>query len=158
MSEHNTYTSPLSGRYASPQMQEIWSNHRKFSTWRRLWLALAESEQALGLDISDTQVEELRNHLDDIDYDAAAKHGTHCEQTCTSHHTTRWIRGWIQVASDTWLYTLSARSTNYCWQASNTLGTGTCHCTWRFRISFSNAPIPWRSRRNWHASIIPWPL
>ncbi len=88
MSEHNTYTSPLSGRYASPQMQEIWSNHRKFSTWRRLWLALAESEQALGLDISDTQVEELRNHLDDIDYDAAAKYEKELRHDVMAHvHT-----------------------------------------------------------------------
>ena len=88
MSEHNTYTSPLSGRYASPQMQEIWSNHRKFSTWRRLWLALAESEQALGLDISETQVEELRNHLDDIDYDAAAKYEKELRHDVMAHvHT-----------------------------------------------------------------------
>jgi len=72
MDEHTGYQSPLSGRYASPQMQEIWSQQRKISTWRRLWLALAESEQELGLDISDEQVAELRDHLDDIDFEAAA--------------------------------------------------------------------------------------
>ena len=55
MTDPNTYTSPLSGRYASKHMQEIWSDQRKFSTWRRLWLALAESEQTLGLDITDEQ-------------------------------------------------------------------------------------------------------
>lgn len=72
MDEHTGYQSPLSGRYASPQMQEIWSQQRKISTWRRLWLALAESEQELGLDITDEQVAELRDHLDDIDFEAAA--------------------------------------------------------------------------------------
>ena len=72
MDEHTGYQSPLSGRYASPQMQEIWSQQRKIGTWRRLWLALAESEQELGLDITDEQVAELRDHLDDIDFEAAA--------------------------------------------------------------------------------------
>jgi len=72
MDEHTGYQSPLSGRYASPQMQEIWSQQRKIGTWRRLWLALAESEQELGLDITNEQVAELRDHLDDIDFEAAA--------------------------------------------------------------------------------------
>jgi adenylosuccinate lyase len=71
MSTHERYKSPLEGRYASPQMQTIWSDQRKFSTWRRLWLVLAEAQQALGLDITDAQLDELRTHLDDIDYDAA---------------------------------------------------------------------------------------
>jgi len=53
-------------------MQAVWSPRKRFGTWRRLWLALAEAEQELGLDISDQQVAELRAHLDDIDYDAAA--------------------------------------------------------------------------------------
>ena len=72
MDEHAGYHSPLSGRYASPQMQEIWSSRRKIGTWRRLWLALAESQQELGLDISDAQIQELREHLDDIDFEVAA--------------------------------------------------------------------------------------
>jgi len=55
-------------------MQEIWSPKRKFGTWRRLWLALAEAEQQLGLTITDAQIAELREHLDDIDFDAAAEY------------------------------------------------------------------------------------
>lgn len=74
MSERNTYESPLASRNASPQMQAIWSPQRKFSTWRRLWLALAESEKELGLDIPDAALAELREHLDDIDFDTAAKY------------------------------------------------------------------------------------
>ncbi|MFA7238411.1 MAG: adenylosuccinate lyase [Phycisphaeraceae bacterium] len=68
---HDRYESPLASRNASPAMQQIWSPQRKFSTWRRLWLALAESEQQLGLNITDVQLAELRAHLDDIDFDKA---------------------------------------------------------------------------------------
>ncbi|MEM1027508.1 MAG: adenylosuccinate lyase [Planctomycetota bacterium] len=71
-SPHETYVSPLASRNASPQMQAIWSPQQKFSTWRRLWLALAEAEQQLGIDITDPQLSELREHLDDIDFDAAS--------------------------------------------------------------------------------------
>ena len=66
------YENPLCKRYAGREMQEIFSDDRKFSTWRRLWLALAESEQQLGLDITDEQLDEMRAHLYDIDYAAAA--------------------------------------------------------------------------------------
>jgi adenylosuccinate lyase len=72
MTNDQTYQSPLASRNASPAMQRIWSPSFKFTTWRRLWLALAESEQALGLSITDEQLDEMRAHLDDIDYDAAA--------------------------------------------------------------------------------------
>jgi adenylosuccinate lyase len=71
---HAGYVSPLEGRYASPEMREIFSDQRKFSTWRRLWLALAESQQALGLDISDQQLSQMREHLDDIDFAAAGEY------------------------------------------------------------------------------------
>ena len=66
------YRSPLETRYASEPMQALWSDRRRFTTWRRLWLALAESQQALGLDITDEQLEAIRSHLDDIDHEAAA--------------------------------------------------------------------------------------
>ena len=66
------YENPLCKRYAGREMQEIFSDDRKFSTWRRLWLALAESEQQLGLDITDEQLDEMRAHLYDIDYATAA--------------------------------------------------------------------------------------
>ena len=70
---HEIYENPLCRRYASREMQEIFSDDRKFSTWRRLWLALAESEQALGLAITDEQLAEMRAHLTDIDYAVAAQ-------------------------------------------------------------------------------------
>ncbi len=66
------YQSPLATRNASPEMQAIWSPRRKFTTWRRLWLALAEAQQQLGLDITDAQIADLRAHLDDIDFKKAA--------------------------------------------------------------------------------------
>ena len=70
---HEIYENPLCRRYAGREMQEIFSDDRKFSTWRRLWLALAESEKELGLDISDEQLDEMRAHISDIDYAAAAQ-------------------------------------------------------------------------------------
>ncbi|NJP39989.1 adenylosuccinate lyase [Oscillospiraceae bacterium HV4-5-C5C] len=65
------YESPLNGRYASTAMQKIFSPDRKFSTWRKLWVALAESEQELGLAITDEQIAELKTHIEDINYDRA---------------------------------------------------------------------------------------
>ena len=69
----STYENPLCKRYASRQMQEIFSDDKKFSTWRKLWIALAESEKELGLDITEEQLEEMREHCFDIDYKAAAE-------------------------------------------------------------------------------------
>ncbi len=71
---HETYENPLCSRYASGEMKRIFSDDRKFSTWRRLWLLLAESEKSLGVPITDAQLDEMRAHLDDIDYDAAARY------------------------------------------------------------------------------------
>jgi adenylosuccinate lyase len=68
------YRSPLETRYASPEMRAIWSAQRKFSTWRRFWLALAESQKALGLKITAEQIDELRAHLDDVDEAAADRY------------------------------------------------------------------------------------
>ena len=61
------YVNPLCSRYAGQRMQEIFSNDRKFVTWRRLWLALAEAEQELGIPITDLQLQEMRDHLEEID-------------------------------------------------------------------------------------------
>ncbi len=69
--ENDCYKSPLSERYASEEMQYIFSPEKKFRTWRRLWIALAEAEQELGLDITDEQIEELKEHADDINYEVA---------------------------------------------------------------------------------------
>lgn len=65
------YENPLCRRYASREMQEIFSDARKFSTWRKLWVALAESEKELGLDITDAQIAEMKAHLYDIDFAVA---------------------------------------------------------------------------------------
>ncbi len=72
MPDQTRYISPLASRNASAEMQAMWSPQRKFSTWRRLWLALAEAQKELGLDITDDQIAELREHLDDINFDTAA--------------------------------------------------------------------------------------
>jgi adenylosuccinate lyase len=66
------YENPLIGRYASPQMSRLWSPQEKFSTWRRLWVALAEAEAELGLKITPEQIAQLKQHVDDIDFEAAA--------------------------------------------------------------------------------------
>ena len=55
-------------------MKRLFSDDFKFSTWRRLWIALAESEKELGLDISDAQIEQMKVHVDDIDYESATRH------------------------------------------------------------------------------------
>ena len=65
------YENPLISRYASPEMSEIWSPQRKFSTWRRLWVALAEAEAELGLPITPEQIAQLKKHVDDVDFEAA---------------------------------------------------------------------------------------
>lgn len=68
---NNTYETPLGSRYASPEMLYIFSPDKKFKTWRRLWIALAEAEKELGLDISDEQITQLKAFADDINYDVA---------------------------------------------------------------------------------------
>ena len=68
---YDKYNSPLSERYASKEMQYIFSPDMKFKTWRRLWIALAETEKELGLPITDAQIEELEAAKDTIDYDVA---------------------------------------------------------------------------------------
>src|SRR5437870_2861447 len=76
MNEYAVYDNPLVTRYASREMAELWGPQRKFSTWRRLWVALAEAEHDLGLladdgttpRISAAQLAELRSHVDDIDF------------------------------------------------------------------------------------------
>ena len=70
---HDSYQNPLCTRYAGKEMKRVFSDQQKFSTWRKLWLALAESEQALGIPITDAQLDEMRLHLDDIDYDLAGR-------------------------------------------------------------------------------------
>lgn len=69
----NTYESPFNTRYASSEMQELFSPDKKFKTWRRLWIALAEAEKELGLNITEEQIQEMKQFKDDINYDMAEK-------------------------------------------------------------------------------------
>ncbi|HUQ48692.1 MAG TPA: adenylosuccinate lyase [Gemmatimonadaceae bacterium] len=69
---HDTYESPLGGRYASRAMLELWSPKTRHGLWRRLWLALAEAQQELGAEIPNVAISQMRHHLDDIDFDAVA--------------------------------------------------------------------------------------
>ncbi|MBL4883252.1 MAG: adenylosuccinate lyase [Planctomycetaceae bacterium] len=88
MQQHEQYQNPLITRYASQEMSYLWSAQKKHSTWRRLWLALAESQKELGLDITEVQLDELRAHLDDIDFDIAAKHEKNLRHDVMAHvHT-----------------------------------------------------------------------
>lgn len=74
MTDTATWSSPLAERYASAAMLRLWSPASRYGLWRRLWLALAESERELGVDISEAALAEMRAHLDDIDFDAVAKY------------------------------------------------------------------------------------
>jgi adenylosuccinate lyase len=72
MKEHDHYSSPLAERYASKPMLELWSPRMRYGLWRRLWLALAEAQRDLGLNIPDDAIEQMRAHPDDIDFDVVA--------------------------------------------------------------------------------------
>lgn len=85
MSDTDKYISPLSERYASREMQYIFSQDKKFRTWRRLWIALAETEKELGLNITDEQIEELKAHQDDINYDVAREREKEVRHDVMSH-------------------------------------------------------------------------
>jgi len=96
MSENLLYDNPLITRYAGADMAELWGPQRKHSTWRRLWLALAEAESELGLTADDgktprirpEQLDEMRQHLDDIDFAAATKHEQRFRHDVMAHiHT-----------------------------------------------------------------------
>lgn len=79
------YESPLCERYASARMQYIFSPDFKFTSWRKMWLYLAEAEKELGLDITDEQLDELRAHLNDVDYDAAAAYEKRLRHDVMAH-------------------------------------------------------------------------
>ena len=79
------YVSPLSERYASKEMQYIFSQDMKFRTWRRLWIALAETEKELGLNITQEQIDELKAHKDDINYDVAKERERQVRHDVMSH-------------------------------------------------------------------------
>lgn len=83
--QHNKYISPFETRYASEEMQYIFSEDNKFKTWRRLWIALAKAEKAQGLAITDEQIAELEAHKDDINYDVAVAREKECRHDVMSH-------------------------------------------------------------------------
>src|ERR1700729_2741051 len=93
MDSLKVYDNPLVSRYAGRQMAELWGSQRKFSTWRRLWVALAEAEHELGLLTDDResprirpeQLDELRRHVDDIDFASADKHERRLRHDVMAH-------------------------------------------------------------------------
>ena len=82
---HEFYENPLGRRYAGKEMKRIFSDDEKFSTWRKLWVALAESERELGIDISPEQIEEMRENITNIDYDAAARYEREVRHDVMAH-------------------------------------------------------------------------
>jgi len=82
---HDQYVNPLISRYASREMSYVWSSQKKFSTWRRLWVALAEAEHELGLRVTREQIEQLKSHVDDIDFAAAANHERRLRHDVMAH-------------------------------------------------------------------------
>ena len=82
---HDIYSTPLASRYASYEMQHLFSDDVKFRTWRRLWIALAESEKELGLPITKEQIAELKAHQEDINYDVAQAREKEVRHDVMSH-------------------------------------------------------------------------
>lgn len=84
---NDTYNSPFNARYASKEMQYIYSTDFKFKTWRKLWIALAEAEKELGLDITQEQIDELKANADNINYDVAREYekkvSPRCNEPCS---------------------------------------------------------------------------
>ena len=85
MDRHATYDNPLITRYASRAMAALWSPHRKHSTWRKLWIALAEAERDLGLSITDEQIAAMKEKADDIDFEAARHHEKRLRHDVMAH-------------------------------------------------------------------------
>jgi adenylosuccinate lyase len=83
--DRNQYESPLVARYASGRMSQLWSPQRKFRTWRRLWVALAEAEAELGLPITPRQIAELKAHVDDVDFEAADRYERRLRHDVMAH-------------------------------------------------------------------------
>ena len=85
MAETNAYQNPLTARYASPEMSQLWGSQRRFRTWRSLWIALAEAEQELGLPISDAQIAQLREYRDRLNLDVAAQYERQLRHDVMAH-------------------------------------------------------------------------
>ena len=85
MDQHHVFENPLVTRYAGEEMASLWSARRRITTWRKLWLALAEAERDLGLNIAQEQIDELRARLDDIDFEAARAHEKRLRHDVMAH-------------------------------------------------------------------------
>jgi adenylosuccinate lyase len=85
MADKSLYDNPLVARYTSRAMAQLWSDQKKFSTWRRLWVALAEAQRALGLDISQAQVDDMKRVVDTIDFAAASAHERRLRHDVMAH-------------------------------------------------------------------------
>ncbi len=79
------YVTPLSGRYASKEMNKLWSSDTKYSTWRKLWIALAKTEQELGINITDEQIKEMEENVNNIDYDIVSAREKECRHDVMAH-------------------------------------------------------------------------
>jgi adenylosuccinate lyase len=95
LTDHESYQSPLATRYASAEMRRLFSSLHRARLWRRLWIALAEAEQELGLEISDAQLAQLRDTVDSIDLDAVAEHEARLRHDVMAH-----IHAWGDVAPE----------------------------------------------------------
>ncbi len=82
---NDSYVTPLGTRYASEEMSKIWSSNSKYSTWRKLWVALAETEKELGINITDEQIEEMKNNIFNIDYDVVKQREKECRHDVMAH-------------------------------------------------------------------------
>ena len=85
MTDNERYTHPLAGRYASREMQRIFSPRNRYGTWRRLWLALAESQRELGLGVTAEALEQMAGALDDIDLEKAAEYEARFRHDVMAH-------------------------------------------------------------------------
>lgn len=85
MTDYTVYQNPLTTRYASKEMQQAFSDEKRFKLWRKLWIALAEAEKELGLAITQEQIDELKRYADDIDYDLAAEYEREVRHDVMAH-------------------------------------------------------------------------
>ena len=83
--ENNKYVTPLSKRYASEEMNQLWSNDSKYATWRKLWVALAQTEKELGIDITEEQIKEMKENINNIDYEIVRKREKECRHDVMAH-------------------------------------------------------------------------
>ena len=136
MSNTSTYESPLSSRYASDEMLRLFSADKKFSTWRRLWVALARGEMELGLPVTAEQVAELEAHLDDINYDSAAQWEKKLRHDVMAH---------VHTYGEAPPVVMSATipTSSLCGRASDSSGISWCVC-WRFWPIFPTSINPFR--------------